>query len=325
VLACCAATALAQYEGELTAQRRILPEIGPGLRAVKHGADGRLYVLASPSPGLAVYDAKGTKIFAIGASSAHVVASKAAAAQATIVFGEDCDVDPSGLIYVADRGANLIRIFSPEGTPLRSIAVNAPVSVAALPQGELAVATLREPELVIVFDKNGREVRDFGDLEAITDRAELNRYLNIGSLASDAQGHLFYAFAYMPEPTVRQYDRHGYAQQDIRYTAIDAMPAAQAIRKEIERQERRGNEPFFKRIVTAAAVDPASGEVWLALYNTLLHFDKEGNRRASYQLYTPTGGRLEAAAILVEKDRILVGGDNIGIYQFARPEKLPQP
>jgi len=40
----------------------------------------------------------------------------------------------------------------------------------------------------------------------------------------------------VPEPTVRQYDRLGYARQDIQYTALDAMPAAQAARKEIELQ-----------------------------------------------------------------------------------------
>src|SRR2546425_7183992 len=41
--------------------------------------------------------------------------------------------------------------------------------------------------------------------------------------------------------------------------------------------------------------------VWIALYNTLLHFDKEGNRRATYKVYTPQGARLEANTILVER------------------------
>jgi len=36
-------------------------------------------------------------------------------------------------------------------------------------------------------------------------------------------------------------------------------------------------------------VDRENGEVWIALYNTLLHFDKEGNRRATYKVYTPQG------------------------------------
>jgi hypothetical protein len=238
-----------------------------------------------------------------------------------ITFGEDCDGAADGKIYVADRGANLIQVFSADGTLLRSIAVKAPISVAALPESEIAVGTLREPHLVTVFDKNGRDVREFGDPEPLAEREELNRYLNIGQLATDAQGHLYYAFAYLPEPTVRQYDRWGYAGHDIQYTALEAMPAAQAVRKEIVRQERRGDQPSFRRILTAVGVDSTNGEVWIALYNTLLHFDKEGNRRATYKIYTPQGARLEANTILVEKDRLIIGNDPLGIYEFARPDK----
>ena len=322
LLACAAGSVQAQDEGELTAKRRVFPGIGPGLRTVKRGGDGRLYVLASPSPGLVVFDAADKQVLAISELAPGSPAPKGD--RPLITFGEDCDADAEGKIYVADRGANLIQVLSVDGTLLRSIAVKAPISIAALPEGEVAVGTLREPHLVIVFDKNGRDVREFGDPEPIAERPELNRYLNIGQLATDAQGHLFYAFGYLPEPTVRQFDRHGYGGQDIQYTALEAWPAAQAARKEIERQERRGDQPSFKRILTGVGVDRANGDVWIALHNTLLHFDKEGNRRASYQIYTPEGARLEANTILVEKDRLLIGGDPLGIYEFDRPDKKTQ-
>src|SRR5260370_16164603 len=113
--------------------------------------------------------------------------------------------------------------------------VTAPLSVAALPDGEVAVATLREPHLVVVFDKNGRDVREFGDPEPLTERTDLNRFLNMGELASDAQGHLFYVFSYTPVPTVRQYDRFGYADLDIQYTALQATTEAQSVQPEIQR------------------------------------------------------------------------------------------
>jgi hypothetical protein len=319
LLACAAGSAAAQDEGDLTARQRVFPSVGPGLRTVKRGGDGRIYILASPSPGLLVFGAQGKQVLSI--NEAGVGSSGTGQGHPLITFGEDCDGAADGKIYVADRGANLIQVFSPEGAPLRSIPVKNPISVAALPEGEVAVGTLREPHLVIVFDKNGRDVREFGDPEPLAEREELNRYLNIGQLATDAQGHLYYAFAYLPEPTVRQYDRLGYGGQDIQYTALEAMPAAQAARKEIVRQERRGDQPSFKRILTAVGVDPASGEVWMALYNTLLHFDKEGNRRATYKVYTPQGARLEANTILVEKDRLIIGSDPLGIYEFERPDK----
>jgi len=319
LLACAAGSAAAQDEGDLTAKQRVFPGVGPGLRSVKRGGDGRLYILASPSPGLLVFDAQGKQVLSIGELPVSDAGAKTG--RALITFGEDCDGAADGKIYVADRGANLVQVFSADGTLLRSIPVKNPVSIAALPESEVAVGTLREPHLVIVFDKNGRDVREFGDPEPLAEREELNRFLSTGELATDAQGHLYYAFAYLPEPTVRQYDRLGYARQDIQYTALDAMPAAQAARKEIERQESKGKQPSFKRILTAVGVDRENGEVWIALYNTLLHFDKEGNRRATYKVYTPQGARLEANTLLVERDRLIIGSDPLGIYEFDRPDK----
>ena len=235
-------------------------------------------------------------------------------------FGEDCDVDSDGNIYIADRGANAIQVFAKEGRHLKTIPVIAPVSVAALPDNEVAVATFREPSLVVVFNKEGRRVREFGDMDTLTERSELNRFLNIGELMSDDHGHIYYGYNYFPEPTVKQFDRFGYAKQEVRYTALDAQPEAQAMRREIEKQERKGDPPIFKRILTAIGVDRESGEIWMAMGDTLLRFDKEGNRRATYLIYTPDNSRLEANVILVLKDRLIIGGDPIGIYEFDRPE-----
>jgi len=61
--------------------------------------------------------------------------------------------------------------------------------------------------------------------------------------------------------------------------------------------------------------------VWIALHNTLLHFDKEGNRRSEYQIYTKDGARIEANVILVEENRLLIGADPLGVYEFARPDR----
>jgi hypothetical protein len=311
VVCTAAAAAFAQYEGELTAKRRLFPDVGVGLRAVRRAPADRLLVLTAQ--GVALFDDQQHKLLFIGPPSSNAVPAAAS-------FAEDCDVDSSGLIYVADRAANLITVYSRDGARLRSFPVNAPLSVAALPDGELAVATLRDSHLVTVFDKNGREIRAFGEFEDISSRADMNRYLNTGYLASDARGNLYYAFIYTPEPTVRQYDRNGFALQSIEFTEIEAFAAAQAARKEIERQEKRGKQPTFKPILTAIGVVPETGEVWVALHNQLLRFDKEGNRKATYQLYTPEGTSLEVRTILVQKNRILIGSDSLGIFEFERPD-----
>ncbi len=323
LLACLAGCAFGQDEGELMARKRFLPGVGPGLRAVKRGPDGNYYVLSAPGSSASVFDSAGKLVKRVPAFD-ESKAPNPPALPAGITFGEDLDVDAQGTVYVADRGANAIKIWDKSGNQRLVVKINGPVSVAALPDGEFAVATVHEEHLVIVFDKNGRVAREFGDPETISERPEVNRFLNIGMMVTDGAGHLYYSFPYLPEATVRQYDRFGYAGQDIQYTGLEAWPAAQATRKEIERQEKRGDAPVFKRIMTAVGVEPGTGEVWMALGNNLLHFDKEGNRRGTYKIYTKEGARLEANTILIEPDRILIGSDPLGLYEFERPGKKSQ-
>jgi hypothetical protein len=314
-----AGVAWPQAEMELTAKARLFAGIGPGLRSVKSGPDGKVYVLTAPGNSVAVFGKDGKLVKSIpdyaGASGPTLAELR------TIHFGESMDVDASGTVYVADRAVNAIKIWEPSGSA-RMVSVNAPLSVAALGEGEVAVATLHDPHLILVFDKNGRDVREFGDPEQISDREDLNRFLNVGELEGDGKGHVYYAFLYMPEPTVRVYDRNGYSSgQDVQYTAVEAAAEAQAIRREIVRQEKHQKSPTFKRVLTAVGIDPETGETWMAVGSLLLRFDKEGSRRASYKLYTPEGARLDAQTILVQPDRLLIGGDPLGVYQFDRPDK----
>lgn len=321
LLAVAASISIAQeeYYDALTATKRVFPGIGPGLRAVRRGANGNYYVLAAPAPGLTVFDTQGKPLLQIESPTAGQ--SPVKAAPNTIVYGEDADVDAEGRIYVADRGANAVKIFSAKGDLLHSIAVTAPISLAVISGGEVAVAALSSPRLLTVFDAKGKEVREFGDPIDIAERPDLNRFLNIGRVVSDGQDHVYYGFAYLPEPTVRQFDRHGYGGVEIQLRGLDFLGEARAARREIEQQEKRGDAPSFRRVMTAVGVDPAKGEVWMALGNTLLHFDADGNRRAGYQLYTPGGARLEASTILLEPGRMLIGNDPLGVYAFDRPDK----
>ena len=323
VLLCLAAASLvvraAPVDDDLMALRRLFPTIGPGLRSLHRGTDGKYYVLASPNVGLAVFDSSGKQLQVIGAPPPAPVGNKAG--RSALAFGEDCDVDKQGNVYIADRGYNLIAEFAPDGSSLRSIPVHGPVSVAALPEGEVAVTTSGKSPLVTVYGPDGRVAREFGTPEELSTREDLNRYLNLGRVMSDAKGRIYYGYTYVPEPLVRQYDRFGYAGLSFEFTGLDAFPEAQALRKEIVRQEKRTEPPFFRPVLTAFGVDPENGEVWMALHNTLLHFDKDGNRQSEYQIYTKDGARIEANVILVEENRLLIGSDPLGIYEFERPDK----
>jgi hypothetical protein len=308
-----------EIDDDLMASRRVFPGIGPGLRAVRHSANGNYYVLASPSLGLAIFDAKGKQISVIGAPPPAPVTNKAG--RAAIAFGEDCDVDAEGNVYVADSGYNLVTEFSPDGKQLRSFPVNSVLSLAVLPEGEVAVSKLQQSHHVTVYGLDGKVAREFGETESLSTRSDVDRYMNLGRVASDPQGHIYYGFTYMPEPLVRQFDRFGHATEDFVFTGVDAYPEASSTRKAIDRLETSSEPPAFHPILTAFGVDPVNGDVWMGLHNTLVHFDKDGIRRSEYQIYTPKGSPLDATVILVEEERLLIGCDPLGVYEFHRPDR----
>src|SRR5215510_14257583 len=165
-------TAAAQVDADLVARRRLFAPVGPGLKQIREGADGKIYVLASPFPGLVVYSPEARRLLTMREASAlpeAALAEAKASGEVLVKFGEDCDVDPDGTIYIADRASNTVQVYSSDGKHLRSLSVNAPLAVAALPEGEVAVATLRQPALVTVFDRNSRLVREFGSSEQLTE------------------------------------------------------------------------------------------------------------------------------------------------------------
>ncbi len=307
-----------QVDDDLTARRRVFKPIGPGLRAVRRGADGTVYVLTSPGNSVLVFDVKGALLKKIP----DYAQSQGPASQdlRAIQFGEDMDVSANGTVYVADRGTDEIKIWEQNGNA-RAIHVGAPLSLALLPEGEVAIATQNNARLISVYGPNGKVVREIGEPEELSTRADLNRYLSMGRLASDPQGRIYYGYTYLPEPLVRQYDRFGYAGVNFEFTGLDAMSEARATRREIDRQDKRQDPPRFLAILTAFGVDPETGDVWMCLHNTLLHFDKEGNRRSEYQIYTPDGTRLDATTLLVQEEVLLIGSDPLGVYEFQRPDK----
>ena len=314
-----------QVDDDLTARRRVFKPIGPGLRAVRRGSDGKFYVLTSPGSTVSVFDEKGALLKKIPDYSAQSVPPPSPDLR-SIQFGEDMDVSANGTVYVADRGADEIKVWDPAGTA-RAFRVAAPLSIAALPDGEVAVATQNGARLITVYGSTGKVAREMGNPEELSTRADLNRYLSLGRLASDPQGRIYYGYTYLPEPLVRQYDRFGFAAGvDFEFTGLDAMSEARATRREIDRQDKqqdnkRQEPPRFPAILTAFGVDPESGEVWMCLHNTLLHFDKDGNRRSEYQIFTPDGSRLDGTVLLVEEEVLLIGSDPLGVFEFQRPDK----
>lgn len=304
-----AAPASAQADIDLEARGQILPSIGAGVVALRRDTAGRYYVLRERSGAVEVFDAKGQPLEKIPAAPSK---------EASILFGVDLDVDGRGRVYVADRAVDAVKVFSPDGHFERSIGVAGPTSVAVLPGGEVAVTNLRSQKLVTVFNAEGHIAREFGDPVDVAERPELNRYVNIGRLARDLAGHLYYSFTYLPEPTVRRYDRFGYSDLEVVLNTLDYLPVAQATRREIAQQER-GGTPALKPVVGALGVDGQTGEMWLALGGRLIRFAPDGTERGSYLEFTKDGRRIEAMAVLVEESRLVVASALLGIFELPRP------
>ena len=297
---------------ELSAQGHVFPSVGPGVKVLKRDAAGRYYVLAAPATSVSIYAADGKPLGRVPATLAK---------DSAIVFAEDMDVDSAGRVYVADRGGNAIKIFDADGQLALSVPIVAPTSVVALPGGETAAAGLKSRRLVEVFDAHGKVERDIGDLSDVAEHEQLNRVLNLGHLATDAAGHIYCAFSFFPEPTIRKYDHYGYAAFEVTLTSLEFQPAAQATRREIWSQDQRSGEVSLKPVINAIAVEPQTQEIWVALGDRLLQFDRDGNRRASYRTFTPDGVRIEPTSILIEPTRLLLASDALGIFEFVLPSK----
>ncbi len=305
-----------QFESDLLAKRRVFETTGPGFRAIHQGPNGNYYVLTAPAAAVQIYDTAGKRVGQIPSETA------AAAKSAALVYGESFDVDREGRVAVCDRGANAVKLYAPNGLLATTIPVSGPTSVVLLPGGEVAVASPNMQQLVTVYDLAGKQVREYGEREEIADRADVNNQVNFGHLAADEIGNTYFAFDYLPEPTARKFDHVGYLTMEISLKTLEFQPAAQAARRAIARSDR--GTPALHRIITAIGVDPQTQDVWLAIGTLLMHFDKEGQRLATFRTYMPRGARIEASTILVEPDRLLIGADPQGIYEFPRPDRPAQ-
>src|SRR5277367_5913866 len=255
VLACGCALALtfsgalnrpAQAQGVQTvlhARGRVFPDVGRGAEAIERDAAGHYYVLAAPASVIWIYSADGKRI--------GQIPSAQAAGDATIKFAVDFDRDPaSGRIFVADRGANEVKIFTAAGALETNVPVNAPMSVVALAGGEFAVVTLRSDHLVRVMNQHGKLVRTFGNIsDAVSDPSQLTTAalsassnsaagyaagystsappsyaMDIGKLYSGAPGDIYFAFTALKDPKFRKYDRFGYAGYEAEIPAKELIP-----------------------------------------------------------------------------------------------------
>jgi hypothetical protein len=302
-----------EFSRELLSSARVFPEIGPGAAAIKSDSSGRYYVLAEPATTISIFRADGKRVGEIPNANSR---------GAKIAYAQDIDVDAKDRLYVADRGANAVKIFDPDGSLEATIAVAAPMSVVALSGGDFAVAGLRSAKLVSIFDAQGKLSRSFGEPSAESSDSGSNPALIPERIYGGVATYIYCVFNDLQDLTLRRYDRFGYASYEASVPASDFTEQGQAKRWTSITIEQ-GATPVSRRpAIRALAADPISQDVWAAIADELVHFDKDGNRRAAYRTTTKDGARVEATAILIERNRMLVAADPLGIFEFPLPERL---
>lgn len=196
----------AQIENVIRSNGRMFPGVGADVRAIKRDSAGHYYILAKPQNMVWVYGADGQRLGQI---------PNANSGGATILYAADIDVDSSGNLLVADRGANAVDIFRPDGSLAKRIQMLEPMSVVAMRGGRFAVVTLRSNYLVAIFDEQGRKIYQFGDPAEVGIKASPESMRDLGKISGDPNGYIYFAFTSLPDPTIRKYDGVGY----LAYTA----------------------------------------------------------------------------------------------------------
>lgn len=303
-------------EPEIRAHARVFPDVAAGLIGIKRDATGRYYIAASPATKVLILSADGKRLGEIPSAAAQEPTPPDPKRTSKIVFAADFDVDSSGHVLVADRGANNVKIFAADGSLAGVVPIPAPTSVAALTGSEFAVTSLRYHWLMGIYGYAGTLIRAIGDPGDFAHGADAQHTFDLGRVSSDPAGNLYYVFLFLPEPTVRRFDRFGFAGSEI---ALDEFAAA-ARHHELFSDSDDNPRPARTQI-SALAVDSATQEIWIAIGNELRRFDKNAVPIGSYRTLSPTGAPLSAKAILVEPDRLLLGTEAWGIFDFVKPEK----
>ncbi len=207
------------FVSAVPSRARVFPEIASGVIAMKRDSAGRYYILATPPDLILTFSSDGKRIGQIPNLTAQ---------NGKIQYAVDFDLDANGRVLVADRAANAVEIFSPEGALVAKVPVFAPTGVVALPDGQFAVSTLRSKRLVEIRSDDGALVRSFGDPGDAGLDPNSKQLQKLGKVSGDGDGDIFFAFTALADPTVRRYDRFGYVTSEAIFSAsmYDPSPAA---------------------------------------------------------------------------------------------------
>ena len=123
------------------------------------GKDGRAYVVDSGNHQVAVYDAAGTRVLALGAMGEE---------EGQLMNPLGIGVSEKGEVWVADKGNERVVMFDAKGRPRAAFELEAdgesivPVDIAVGPNGRELFITSNNTHQVVVFSTKGEFLRAWG-------------------------------------------------------------------------------------------------------------------------------------------------------------------
>ena len=148
-------------------------------------AHDHVYVYTRANPPVQVYDADGTFLRAWG--------------QDTLKTAHHIKIDPEGNVWAADIGQHVIRKFTPEGKLLLTLGtvdhpgkddthLNMPTDMAVTRDGDVFVSDGYGNARVVHFDRDGRYVKDWGELGSKPGQFSIPH-----AIAVDSKGRVYVA------------------------------------------------------------------------------------------------------------------------------------
>lgn len=195
------------------------------------------------------------RIDQFGATTSATINSRSAAARESFAGNERWVIAPPRAMLL-DTSGNTVRTIT---VPPRTKAAR------ALANGDLAFLTPGGARLIVVLNRYGLQVGQFGEpIAAPRSTAAQRAFLNEGTLLEGANGDVIVVFHHQPHPVIRRYSRAGQLQTEhvLRSPGLDRIAADAA-----KRQEDFGPDVDCtggRITVYAATYDPQLDAVWVA-------------------------------------------------------------
>ena len=235
---------------------------------------------------------------------------------AGLLAPRDLAVDREGNAIVAD--ARDTNVFAPNGQLSSSFPFNRPHNVGVLSDGRILVSGFLTEYLMSVFDRQGRPVGGIGMPAKVDDQPFFNVVLNMGAIVVDDDDNIFYVFCYMLTPTVRKYRQDGMLIAEWHLT--DGPELLRVIEQaKIRYQDNKKIINFGGiSILTAAAFDRDTKNLWVATGRQLTELDSSGRQIRTAMLLRPDGGPLSADGIIPEGDVMRISSELHGVFEYPK-------